>query len=90
MCIARKAGQSRSSGQLNKTGCFLTIKVHQTEGAMDPLGLACSAGCTPQVGSHKGKMHSSEQESASAELAFVLGAKQLGKGIGLSRKREVG
>jgi len=33
-------------------------------------------------------MHSHQGEPASAELAFALGPKQLGKGIGLSRIRK--
>lgn len=44
-----------SSGQLNKAGYFLTIKVHPTERAIDPLGLARSTSCSPSVKSCKGR-----------------------------------
>lgn len=44
-----------SSGQLNKAGYFLTIKVHPTERAIDPLGLGRSASCSPSVKSCKGR-----------------------------------
>lgn len=44
-----------SSGQFNKAGHFLTIKVHPTERAIDPLGLAWSASGSPGVESCKGR-----------------------------------
>lgn len=77
-----------SSGQLNKAGYFLTIKVHPTERAIDPPGLAPSASCSPGVESCKRRNAFLLRRACQRWVSICTRTKASGEGNQSFKKKE--